>query len=371
MMISERREGGLGLDEIKQKDMRRLAAHQLWLREHPQLTFLFFELTDRCNLRCRHCGSSCTGANRNLLPFDAVERVLRRVAGRYDPKKILVCLTGGEPLLYPELTRVIAAARGLGFPVGMTTNGTLIGEHEANALAAAGLDTVAVSADGLGAVHDAFRRQEGSFDAAISGARALQAAGLSPQIISVIHPGNIRQLDEMCRYFQSEGFYSWRVVNVDPIGRARGNAACLLDAQQLRTLYDFIRAKRMDPACRMEVTYGCSHFVTFAYERMLRDFYFQCGAGTKVASVAANGDILACLDIERRPELVQGSIREDDFIDVWENRFRPFRTDRTARSAVCRACEHREICMGDSAHTWNYDRDEPNYCVVKLWEGES
>ena len=97
----------------------------------------------------------------------------------------------------------------------------------------------------------------------------------------------------------------------------------------------------------------------------VRDFYFQCGAGILVGSIMANGDIGACLDIERRPELIQGNIRRDDFVDVWENRYQAFRRNRAEESAVCRDCEHREYCMGDSTHTWDFDRKEPRYCAVK------
>ena len=118
----------------------------------------------------------------------------------------------------------------------------------------------------------------------------------------------------------------------------------------------------------MEVTYACSHFVTFDYEREIRDFYFQCGAGTRIASIAANGDIVACLDIVRDGRLVQGNAYNNDFVEVWEKRFKVFRIDRSSESEYCNGCRYREVCMGDSAHTWNFETWEPNYCVAKMLE---
>ena len=84
----------------------------------------------------------------------------------------------------------------------------------------------------------------------------------------------------------------------------------------------------------------------------------------------ANGDIGGCLDIERRPELIQGNVYRDDFINVWETGFQMFRRDRTERSSKCRTCIHKNVCMGDSAHTWDYDMDEPGYCVAERLGGE-
>lgn len=355
---------------IKQKNMLQLAEYQRSLWRHPNLRFLFFELTDRCNLNCLHCGSGCTAQNSTCLACDAIERVLGRVAERYRAENIMVCLTGGEPMLHPDLFRVIRQAVRLGFPVGMTTNGTLIDSAAASRLAESGLDTVAVSIDGPEDAHDAFRRAGGSFALAVRGVHALQAAGLEPQVITVVHRQNFSRLEELFRFLSAEGVRSWRLVNIDPIGRARENAGLLLSGRELRGLYDFVRDKRFDPAVGMEVTCGCSHFLTYEYEHMVRNFYFQCQAGTQAASVMANGDIGACLDIERRPELIQGNVYRDDFVGVWENGFGVYRRNRADSSETCRRCGWREVCMGDSAHTWDYEKQEPAYCVVKLWEEE-
>lgn len=353
---------------IKEQDMRALAEYQRSLFVHPKLEFLFFEMTDQCNMHCRHCGSSCEEANSTYLPYDVIERTLHRVAEVYDSKTIMVNFTGGEPMLHSGIFRSIRAAHDLGFFVGMTSNGTLIDKEKALRLVQAGLNTISISIDGIGKVHDDFRNKTGSFELAIAGIRALKDAGIEPQPITVVHKGNIGQMEELYHFMNQNEIASWRLTNIDPIGRARSNSDLLLDADELKTLYDFIFEKRMSTESPMEIEYGCSHFLTFEYEKMLRDFYFQCLAGTKLASIMANGNIGACLDIERRPELVQGNIYTDDFIDVWENRFQVFRTDRTKQSKTCSQCQHKDVCLGDSTHTWDYDEQEPVYCVAKKLE---
>lgn len=357
------------INPVKEMDMLKLAAFQTQLMAKPALRYLFFELTDKCNLNCQHCGSRCTGRNNTFLEYEVIEKTLCDVASKYNPANIMVCLTGGEPLLHPAIYDVIRKSRVLGFSVGITTNGTLIDNMSARHLQEAGLDTIAVSIDGIGKTHDEFRTVQGCFDKALFGIQALKRAGIEPQAISVIHKNNISQLDAMYSLFSKLGIYSWRLVNVDPIGRTLANKKLLLDGDDLKTLFDFIQDKRFNNSVEMEVTYGCSHFVTFDYERNIRDFYFQCGAGTLVASVMANGNIGGCLDIERRADLVQGNIYHDCFTDIWENRFTVFRRNRAEKSSTCRQCDLRGFCMGDSAHTWDYDNEEPLYCVANMLMG--
>lgn len=353
------------LHTIKQSDMKKLAEYQVELRKKPLLKYLYFELTNQCNLYCRHCGSECTITNTEFLDVDLIRATLESVAKEYKPSDIMICLTGGEPMLHPGVYDVIYYARKLGFSVGMTTNGTLINRISAMQLVQSGLDTIAVSLDGMETAHDSFRNVRGCFFKAMRGVRHLISAGIDPQILTVVHKGNLHQLHEMYRMLLKMNIYSWRLVNIEPIGRAAMQPEILLNAAEIKGLFEFIREKRFDQSNNMEVTYGCSHFVTFDFEREIRDYYFQCGAGTFVASIMANGDIGACLDIERRKDLIQGNVRRDDFIDIWENRFTQFRSDRTVKSESCRVCEFRSVCAGDSSHTWDYDLNEPKYCIAK------
>lgn len=350
---------------IKRSNMMELAKYQTGLWKNPQLRFLFFELTDSCNLGCRHCGSNCTSGNSTFLETEQVFRVLSRVAGKYDPSEIMICLTGGEPMLHPGVHDVIKKAHLLGFPVGITSNGTLIDDEAAAKLVSSGLDTISISIDGIGDVHDSFRGSTGCYEKALAGIEALKRAGIEPQAMTVVHKGNLSQLEDLYKLFIDMDLYFWRLTNVDPIGRAAIDQSLLLNQVNYIKMLDFIKAKRFDPDNEMEVTYGCAHFLTYEYERTVRDAYFQCGAGTQVASIMANGNIGACLDIERRPDLVQGNIFEDDFVDVWEHGYGVFRRNRAERSSVCRECEYKEVCMGDSAHTWDYERDEPMYCHAR------
>lgn len=359
-------------NDIKKRNMERLAEYREHLIVHPKLTYLFFELTDACNLSCLHCGSSACPQNKTYLPKKDIVKVLRSVVAKYDPGEIMVCLTGGEPLLHPDFFEIVAYAKSLGFSCGITSNATLISEEVAQKLMLSGVDSVTISVDGLEQSHDWFRNVKGSFAKAITGVKNIMAATkgrISTQITTVVHKKNIQELDRIYDLVASLGVDSWRVINLEPIGRALERNDLLLDAFECRFLLDYIRGKRFDPAVKIDVTYGCSHY-TAQYERAVRDTYFLCGSGIYVGSVLCNGDIYSCLDIERRPELIQGNINLDDFVDVWENRFMEFRIDRSKLSNKCQKCEDRQFCKGDSAHTWDYKLQEPLLCIKELLNQE-
>ena len=349
--------------KFKRTQLEELASHRDKLRKAPRLRWLFFEITDRCNLHCAHCGSNCSSVGTSLTADD-VEDTLKTIRG----EKPMICLTGGEPTLHPEFFKIASMIRSMGFYWGMTTNGTIIDDVFAQKLKEAGMSTVSVSLDGLEKAHDLLRGQKGAWAKTLKGIRALQKAGFVPQVTTVFHKNNFNDIEPLYKLLSDMSVTSWRPINVEPIGRACESSDIMLTNEQFAKLLSFIRAKRFDSSCKMEVTFGCSHYLGALYERMVRDHYFLCGAGILTASVRANGDICACLDVEKRQELVQGNIRSDDFYDVWLNRFQAFRRDRTEDCLKCKDCQERFVCGGDSTHTWNFDKNEPLLCFKDFSE---
>ena len=347
--------------DLKRSQLERLAQHRDQLRKSPHLRWLFFEITDRCNLKCMHCGSNCS-AEGSYLAVDDIKAALRSALR----EKPMICLTGGEPMLHPAFFEIADRVSSMGFDWGMTTNATLIDDAAARRLKQAGLCTVSVSLDGMERAHDSFRRQNGAWRRAIRGLQALQNAGIDPQVTTVFHRENFHELEPLYAFLCDIGITNWRPINIEPIGRACESSGLLLEPDQFAHLLSFIRDRRFDRDCRMEVAFGCSHYLGTHNERMVRDHYFLCGAGILTASIRCSGNICACLDIADKPELVQGNIRSDDLMDVWLHRFEAFRRDRTADCAQCRACTERDLCGGDSAHTWDYDRKKPLLCYQDL-----
>ena len=355
--------------EIKSRDMHWLAEYRDELRSHPRLTYLFAELTDCCNLACMHCGSSC-GVNGRYIDTELLLRTLGTVADDFEPRIVMICLTGGEPMMHRDFFAIAEGIHHLGFPWGITTNGTLIDAKAAERMASLGLGSVTLSLDGLEETHDSLRQVKGSFKKVLRAVEHLHAADIDVQITAVIHRKNYHELERLYELMCELKVESWRVISIEPIGRALLNGDLLLSDGQMLGLLDFIREKRYSQDTPMDVCFGCSHYLSYEYEHELRDNYFICGSGIYVGSILCNGDIYSCLDIERRPELIQGNIAHDRFSDIWRDGFRQFRSDRTQLCEKCRCCAEREFCAGDSTHTWDFDKNEPMFCIMSAMQKE-
>ena len=163
--------------EVKSRDMTTLSHTIDNLYQHPRLIFLFLELTDACNLRCIHCGSRCGDHVGTFLDTGRLLQALDTVAEDFPRESVMLCITGGEPLLHPDFFEIVQHANRLGFPWGITTNGTLIDKPMAEALRDAKMDTVTVSLDGLETSHEWLRSVPGSFQKALAGITSLRDAG--------------------------------------------------------------------------------------------------------------------------------------------------------------------------------------------------
>jgi len=331
---------------------------------NPRLTYLFFELTDRCNLLCRHCGSSCPQLGRHYdADLDALKDVVDQVAAHTEKGSVLFCITGGEPLLWPHLQELGSYITKKGYHWGMTTNGTLITPETVEMLARAGLKTVSVSLDGLKENHQWLRRTQGCFDAAVAGIRRLTESGkfACVQVITVVTPKNLGELEELYEILKELGVQSWKITGVEPIGIAGQTEELFLSGAQYRQLLDFILAKRQ--LGELAVSFGCSHFLPEEYARKVRSVRFHCGSGIFIASISARGQILGCLDIDERELTCQGNIATDRFWDVWENRFEIFRRRRNLDNGECTGCPYGDFCRGDSWHTWDFRNNRPRLCL--------
>jgi MoaA/NifB/PqqE/SkfB family radical SAM enzyme len=89
----------------------------------------------------------------------------------------VLILSGGEPLLRPDIFDIARRAKAMGFYVGLSSNGTLIDERNIDRIADVDFDYVGISLDGIGDTHDRFRRKEGAFEASLNGIRLCRDLG--------------------------------------------------------------------------------------------------------------------------------------------------------------------------------------------------
>lgn len=189
---------------------------------------LRLSVTDRCNFRCRYCmprehfGPGFRFLpHRDLLTFEELARVCRVFAG-FGVKKLR--LTGGEPLLRSELTKLVGLLAAIpGLDLALTTNGALLAEH-ASSLSAAGLRRVTVSLDSLR--EDVFRKLNDTtygVSDVLSGIAAAAAAGLGPIKINTVvrRSANDGEIEDLARYFKGTG-HVIRFIEYMDVGSTNG-----------------------------------------------------------------------------------------------------------------------------------------------------
>lgn len=348
---------------LKKQHLQQLADYHKELCRKPRLKEFFIEMTQRCNEYCAHCGSCCGDVISEDLPKEVIFSVLEEVKENFDLRELLLCITGGEPLLRKDFFEIMQYAKDLGFRWGMTSNGTLIDDDVAKKLEQSGMRSVSISIDGLEATHDTFRGVKGAYKKSMQAIQALIPHNYIVQVTTVVTHQNIHELDALFTIFNTMDIDSWRVIGIEPMGRALLRKDLLLTPEDQKTLFRFIMDKRIQ---NLPVTYGCSHYLGLDVEREVRDHYFICSAGLYVGSIANNGDILACLDIERNKKTIQGNIYKDRFTDVWKDRFDIYRSPLAQRSKICRHCSAKEFCRGGAAHTWDYEEEKQRLCFKDI-----
>ena len=328
-----------------------------------ELRTLFWEATLKCNAYCSFCGSRCGDVRQDEADGDTVVRMFRRVAEAYEPSRIMVNVTGGEPLLRSDLFSVMEKVNELGFSWGMVTNGSLITEEIVSYMKQTGMKTISISLDALGEAHNRIRKLNRGFERIVRAIRLLKEADFLDelQITTVVTKKNLRLLPEMYAYFRKLPVDSWRLAPVDPIGRARENKDIMLDAGELGQLLDFMDEIQFDE--KLQVMTSCSHYLGNK-DTLYRNHPFRCETGKNVASILADGSIYVCPNVPRRPELIQGNIQTDDFVKCWEEGFQWFRDEKNKCAAACKTCPEWERCKGDCTHTWDFDSSAPAFCYI-------
>jgi len=347
----------LELERLRRKNLQAL---------HP-LEQLFWESTLRCNVHCLHCGSDCNSSSVATtehpldMPKEDFLRVIdEEITPHVNPHQVMIVISGGEPLMRTDLEEVGAALHHRGYPWGMVTNGLAMTPERFHALRKAGLSSLSVSLDGTEQDHIWMRQHPLAYEGACRAIRLAAAEKDMPMdVVTCVNRRNIHHLDELRELIVSLGARRWRLVTIDPMGRAKENTELLLTHDEFRSLMDYIRQQRefsiynpqssiLNLQSSLHVSYSCEGFLG-DYEAQVRDHLYQCVAGLTTASILVDGSISACTSIRGR--YYQGNIYKDHFWDVWEHGFAPYRDRSWMRKlAPCNACRMFRYCEGNGMH---------------------
>ena len=336
---------GLGLRKRLALDITKKLQDDV-IADHP-LRQLFWECTLRCNLSCRHCGSDCRAvAATKDMPLEDFLHVLDSVTKVYDPHKVMINVTGGEPLMRPDLERCGRAFYDREFPWGMVTNGLALTERRYESLLRSGLHAMTISLDGLEEDHDWMRGRPGSFKRASEAIRmVVRSKAIAFDVVTCVNRRNLGSLGEVKEHLISLGLKDLRLFTIFPAGRAANDPELHLSGEELKSLMEFIKATRKEG--RIKASFACEGFLG-NYEGEVRDHFYMCNAGVTVGSVLADGSISACPSI--RADYTQGNIYQDDFIEVWNNKYQAYRNREWMKKDLCADCRYWKYCKGNGMH---------------------
>ncbi|GGE81815.1 heme d1 biosynthesis radical SAM protein NirJ [Stappia taiwanensis] len=331
----------------------------------PVKPVVIWNLTRRCNLRCRHCyTTSADVAFPGELTHEEALGVLDDLAGFNVPALIL---SGGEPLSRFDFFELAERARALRFKyLALSTNGTRLTGETADKVADLGFDYVGISLDGIGATNDWFRGVEGAFAEALAGVRACKARGVKVGLRFTVTDANSDQLPAMLDLCEAEGVDKFYLSHLVYAGRGDKHRGEDTGHDHTRRAMDILieRAWSALSAGRpLEIVTGNNdadavYFLkwvaaNFSAEQTahVRDHLEAWGgnsSGLGVANIDTQGKV--------HPDTywsdyTVGSVREQPFSKIWTGDDPMLATLRQRPRPLqgrCGACAYKSVCGGNT-----------------------
>lgn len=198
-----------------------------------------WNITRTCNLRCVHCYSDSQAANYpGELTWPEMESVIDDLSAYQVPSLLL---SGGEPLIHPRFFDVVDKASAGGLKLTISTNGTLITPEKAALLKAANVAYVGISLDGIGKVHDEFRRKEGAFDGAVRGFRNCHEVGQKTGLRLTLTRHNVQNIERILDFIEEQAIQRVCFYHLVPSGR--GSSLQVLTPEESRHALDTLIAR--------------------------------------------------------------------------------------------------------------------------------
>lgn len=336
-----------------------------------KLRLLFWETTTACNLNCVHC-RACPEAERSPEDMSTQEgkALLDQIA---EFSQAAVVLSGGEPLVRPDILEFAAYGTDKGLRMLLATNGTMLNDRLSEEIRDSGIQRVAVSIDGAdAATHDLFRQQAGAFESAWRGIRSLVKAGLPYQLNTSVGKHNLAQIPQILKLAEDSGACALHLFLLVPTGCGKQMPEEeMISAAEYERLLNWLIDQTKQTKLQLKAT--CApHFQRILLQRAESDPSLKsqgigkgCLAGSSVCFVSHRGEVFPCGYLP----VIAGNVRERSLEDIWEEAevFRVLREPDNLEGK-CGRCEYGSVCMGCRARaygiTGNYLAAEP-FCAYK------
>jgi len=329
---------------------------------------VIWNLIRRCNLRCKHCYSTSLDIDfKDELTTEQIKATIDDLKVAQVP---VLILSGGEPLLRPDIYEITAYAKAKGFYVALSTNGTLIDESNIEQIKAADYQYVGISIDGLEEFHDEFRRQKGSFKTSMHAIKLCKEAGIKIGMRLCLTKENFNDIPAMLDLMEEYKVDKFYLSHLNYSGRgkrsAENDAMFQMTKDAMELLYerawshisqgvetDFVTGNN-DADGPFLLQWASKKFGKIHPEAIenLKQRLINWGgnaSGVNVANIDNTGTIHPDTYWWNHPI---GNVTKEKFSDVWKNTQDPlmlgFRQSPRPVTGRCAKCEYLNICGGNT-----------------------
>ena len=299
-------------------------------------------ITNKCNLRCKHCNMNSGEELENELTNKECYEIIDELSNNSVQK---IGFFGGEPLMRKDFFDITDYAINKGIFVSFTTNALLINEKMIKDELYK-FELIRVSLDGpIPKIHEFIRNLPGSFNKTVENIKKMTESGINVGVVTCISHNNIDYLEEMIELLEKLKVKSWFIPILAPMGRGSKLKDEVLSPKEVEKL--LIRIEQLT-----ENT-NCSITLDLPYSVLLKNknnrIKASCPAAITELVIFANGDISPCCEIP----IIGGNIRNKTITDIWNNSkvFKDFR-NRHLIKGKCKGCEFLKYCGGCRANAY-------------------
>ncbi|MHA1268449.1 MAG: radical SAM protein [Candidatus Helarchaeota archaeon] len=250
----------------------------------PSLRTLLIHLTTICNLKCKHC--YLNKEKKDIIPVDVIIKVIKEFT---EMQGFKILLSGGEPLLYPHLFKILQEIQDLKIRKILFSNGLKFSDNFVSKIKGL-IHEVQISIDGTKS-HDDFRNCKGSFNAAINAIKKIKKNDIAISVATMVHRKNLSEFDELKKILEELKVDNW-----------------YLDVPCADPQSDFIKEYGVT------IEEGASILLNYGWGKVIEDFYSGYACGAHLCAIMANGNVVKCGFFENEPV---GNINNESLSDLW------------------------------------------------------
>jgi len=333
-----------------------------------------WEVTSACNLRCIHCHAESSNPDLNELSTDEGKRLIDNMA-KIDEFRVLV-YTGGEPLVRPDIFKLLKHSKNVGFANIIATNGTLIDEETAWKLKEHGVICNAISLDASNPkINNFIRNNPKAFDLALRGVEATKKAGILLQINTTAMEYNMPYVSELIDFVDEQEASIMLMYQLVAVGRGEKIESATLKREANSNLSKLISSKQENTKTIIEPVAGPQYWPYILEKKGMKNglwlkfaekVFHGCAAGRGFVYIKSNGDVWPCPFVE----VTAGNVRETSFQNIYEESivFKNLRNREETLKGNCGDCRYKTICGGcrgrAMAYTDDYLAEDPS-CFIR------